>query len=574
MKIPAALHPANHFHVQCLLLHAGLCADSGPCSQRGRQETYQLARALALARVPLEEGQLERCRRDKQTKRDCSNNMSTTTQARVRAVRWRTIAQLLHRTSRCLPPPSTQKCSDVLRNDPATPSKLSSLSAAEQATLSFTPPSRLVPLYAPRTLLPPFTPSSLYHDELTYDAAVHHAALLSQLLQPFGWVVSLTGAVRRGCPVAPCADYLLSLTETATREVEAVQEMQATDKTSLSQDKEIAEECTGDTSDRVGATAEVLWSSNSDVDKETNGLAGSAVGGSSHQSAPLSYKVTGSLRRNAFTVPMAAPLNKAGQQSSGLDLSAPVLHEAERDRKRRRQCSHDSAFASSDVVSPQVAYCTQRAIERLVQRGYIVAGQIPQLSPAYLSLRQPLHVSVRYDTRWPTQVPPVKCADPAVLARLQLHRVKLHFCPWHARATRDFFLTGPPAFTAHVTLQALARGFDLNVNGAFECVAAHDHHHHTAPQSGHEDDHRPADAASSDDNDDDAPAGLTVGTATQAVEDARKTIKESLEAESLLHCKDVTQVLLDSEESIFQIAGLPAIDPLLRGAYCQVHHLE
>ncbi|KPA73697.1 hypothetical protein ABB37_09623 [Leptomonas pyrrhocoris] len=600
MKIPAAVHPANHFHVQCLLLQAGLCADEGLYAPRRgqRRELYRLAHALALSRVALEECSLEPRRQPQrhepqlhdprdapqprqQTQQDSDVHTNQTTMKPVHGAQRRTITQLLSGLSDRLPPLPQQNTSESTgsgQSAPASSSTSSSLrSSISQAAhvsallssmgdVAFTPPHRLVPLYAPRTLLPPI-PFYPFHDDVTYDAAVHHASLLSKLLGPYGFEVALTGAMRRGCPVATHADYLISLTEEATRAVESVQAMRATGDTSVSQQQQEEEE-----EEAQEERPPRSWSAK----KQERTSAASPV---AHKSAAVSRRVTGALHRDALTIPIPAPaphastataaassaetLNvngRAGDDAMGDVHAAPQRRRPgeEHAAPRKQLCSCVTAFAASDVVSPQVAHRTQRAIQQLVQCGYIVAGQLPLLTPAFLCRRQPVAVSVRYDTRCPTQVPPIECTDPHVLARLELHRVNLLFSPCHARATRHLFLTGPPAFTAHVTLQALARGVDLNMNGAFECVASQRSvsPHHDSPA-----------------------AATTLNTAGEPVltEDAVKrpgADSPAMEPASPLHREVVEQLLLSSEEDVFAVAGMPVVDPLLRGVYCQMHHLE
>lgn len=414
--------------------------------------------------------------------------------------------------------------------------------------MAFTLPARLVALYAPRTLLPPIAHYP-YHDDVTYDAAVHHAALLTQLLSPYGFKVAMTGSMRRGCPVAPHAEYLLSLTEEATNAVEAVQELKSSDTTSVEEQTSVS-----DQSDGLVDAAHLT-----------------SPASPPRSSAMSRHRVTGSLHRDAFTIPITtstvSEMNAHGADCgrNHLHISAPrsssltQLSQNDHEARQRRSCSRVHAFAASDVVTPQVAYRTQRAMDALTQHGYVVAGRLPLLSPTFLSSRQPLHLSVRYDTRCPSQVPPRECVDPAVLHRLQLHRLALRFCPWHAQPTRLLFLTGPPAFTAHLTLQALARGIDLNLNGAFASVAMQ--------------------RVSESEQEVTSPAATVVAPAAGdaakvSMQVGEEESRSSTESTSMVDRENVEQVLISEEADLFALAGLPVVDPLLRKAYCQVHNID
>ncbi|KPI87824.1 hypothetical protein ABL78_3051 [Leptomonas seymouri] len=590
MKIPAALHPANHPHVQCLLLQAGLCADGGLSSLRGRREMYKLARTLALSRVALGGCVLEprsqpqpyaphgdHRKQQRQNARSDKKKVGS-----LSGIQQRAAAQLLRGLSDCFPPlptPHTSAChptgrsasTSLLRSTRAQTPQTPVLSSLV-ADMAFTQPSRLVPLYAPRVLLPPI-PQHPHHDDMTYDAAVHHAGLLAKLLSPYGFEVELTGSMRRGCPLGTHADYILSLSEQATREAESVHAMGATDNTGASpQEEEGAEglQGSGDGAARGDQESQTELAQPSGDSTFTPPSSSPTV---TRRATAASCKVTGGLQRDAFTIPIAASMSHSSTAASttgtcpyfdagGIDIrrGSDGWSRAGAGTRRKRWCSRVKAFSASDAVSPQVAHLTQRAIQCLVQCGYVVAGQIPLLSPACLSCRQPIAVSVRYDTCHPAQVPPIKCADPRVLARLELHRLNLFFCPWQAHAVRNFFLTGPPAFTAHVTLQALSRGVDLNMNGAFECVAVQ------RSASPHHDD---STAALDDADEVVEPAG----TAAEAAVENRSADRRTTKPKPRLHQEEVVQVLLCNEESIFEVAGLPVVDPLLRAVYGQLRHL-
>jgi hypothetical protein len=623
MKIPAALHPANHFHVQCLLLHAGLCADGGLAPQHGRREVYHLARALALSRVALEDGLLESPQRRPSTQQLPADPPLQQQQRRphstpVKPVKpmsvwqWCAAEQLVRGMSdhlQTMPPPAP----NIAAHEGGAGSPLTT--AAAVRALAFMTPRRLVPLYAPRTLLPPI-PLFPYHSHVTYDAAVHHVSLLSNLLQPYGFTVSLTGGVRRGSPAAPHADVLLSLTEEATREVEAVLEMRATDTKSLSQhDTEVESDGGGECGEEKERGTGSVVVEGGDRKSTATTLPLSQQIRSKRRAGPRppcdavapARKAATFFHRDSLTVPMATITSSSSSSSSpyacrvssAAAAGAPPLpcgshlvsqhistdlcqddvctfsaqgRKGSGRRRRRQQCRRENAFAASDVVSPQVAHRTQRAVQHLIRQGYIVAGHIPSLSPFFLSQRQPLCVSVRYDTCCPALVPPVECTDPVVLARLELHQLRLHFCPWQARPTRQLFITGPPAFAAHVALRALAHGVDLNMNGTFECIAVQPPTHSSCDNEGATAPAAPA-ASGGNATSRGMRAAATASDSALAAAAAARTDSHVAETASQLRRDFVYQHILDDESDIFALAGMPVIDPLLRGAYCQLHGL-
>ncbi|KAK7194848.1 hypothetical protein NESM_000405700 [Novymonas esmeraldas] len=340
-------------------------------------------------------------------------------------------------------------------------------------------PARLIALYAPPVLLRRLP--ARVHDDVCHDAAVHHATLLARLLAPFGVAVSPTGATRRGSPVATRAEYLVHLTEEATAEVEAL---------------------------------------GGDAHRSTIESAAAAAVSQRRR------RTTSTLKRDGLMIPHArdatsAPLPPPPPSAGGEDGVGGVV------RPRQRCCTVDTALASTDVVSGPVSYRLRRALASLMRCGYAVSSTC-SFPPTRSQLRErrAICLSVRYDPHLPTHVPPLMCTDARVLRRLQLHRVTLHVCPWYAVAARQLLLTGPVPFAAHVTLQALQRGVDVNMNGIFESGTTR------------------------------CPAAGSGGGGDVVVH----------------------QLLLrggeeEGDNELLELAGLPRVDPLLRSLYCQLHHL-
>ncbi|KAG5488114.1 hypothetical protein LSCM1_08179 [Leishmania martiniquensis] len=564
MKLPLTLHPANHLGAQCLLLHAALSSDSvnGVAGDANQHKQFETAASIARLRTRYDwEGQRHP----------------------------RNIAQLSHCWQGWLQPPSVTAVASVTGSSgsqytgvepaaaapmdragapPSLAPPLPVLSATQQQragayrALAFAAPARLVALHAPRVLLRTLPKKT--HDIVSYDAAVHHAALLTELLAPYGVHVALTGATRRGCPFALQAEYLLCLTEAATCEVEAVNPDGAGGV--VKKEREEAKHFQKDS----GSSASCVISSTADTEgTATNDLPTCAAQRSKKAGgAQMQQRCAGSrIRRDGLMLgpqalssgslpTSAAPVASAGAGcGTGHDRQQRVRGLL-KESLRRRYCDRREAFSSTDYVSPPVWYRWRRALAGLARCGYVVsAAESFPPSRWWLQTRRAIGLTARYDPHCPTQVPPPACTDAAILCRLQLHRLVLRFCAWHAFAVRQLFLTGPDVFTTHVTMEALERGVDLNMNGAFTFMEKNT----TRLDGGVSDVTPPAAAAAS------------------AVSDAHGHLfrPEGQEGQQQQHrcCGLAEQLIPRDEEDVVSLAGLPHVDPMLRGLYCQRNHM-
>ncbi|CBZ23025.1 conserved hypothetical protein [Leishmania mexicana MHOM/GT/2001/U1103] len=553
MKLPLTLHPANHLAVQCLLLHAALSSDSvsGFTMDYAQHEQYNMAASIARLR----------------TRYNWEGRFGP-----------RHIVRLSHCWEGLLRPPaataatsvtgrSVAQSTTVAATTGAPVNRVDAPSSALETTqqqqpadgdraLAFTAPARLIALYAPPVLLRGL--QRRIHDMVSYDAAVHHASLLLQLLAPYGVHVALTGATRRGCPFSLQAEYLLCLTEAETREVEAVHPDGAGGVEES--DRGAAEHAVIDDGDGASGSGASAVST-----------AATAVTGPPMREAPCSTvraakqqrRVRAVMQRDALMLrPPSLPSAASRAAAAGVpreEAGGGTGHHRQegirgrlRGSLRRRHCDRHRAFSSVDDVSPQVSYRVQRALASLVRCGYIVSAAQPfPPSQSCLEARTAIRLTARYDPHLPTQVPPRACTDPAVLRRLQLHQLVLHLCPWHALAARQLFLTGPADYTTHVTLQALDHGVNVNMNGVFvfgeACAASGD---------GGVGSTTPVIAAT-------AASEAHPGSLATAHHEGQPQRRSDL----------VEQLILQDEEDLVSLAGLPRVDPMLRGLYCQQNHL-
>ncbi|KAG5512537.1 hypothetical protein GH5_08505 [Leishmania sp. Ghana 2012 LV757] len=567
MRLPLTLHPANHLGVQCLLLHAALSSDSvnGVAGSYSQQKQYNTAASIARLRTRYNwEGRYGPCG----------------------------VVRLSHCWRGVLWPPSAAVAAFATGSNAAQstgvelaavgpidrvgapsslvpPSPVLNTTQTQQAdvyrTLAFTAPARLIALYAPPVLLRALRKS--IHDIVSYDAAVHHAALLTKLLAPYGVHVALTGATRRGCPFAFQAEFLLCLTEAAECEVEALapdgaggvvkdgrgeaEHLQNNFDSSSSASGASVANTAGTATTALLAPAARCFKTRAKRAKRQRRCVGSAI-------------MRDGLMLDPQTSLPAAALNATGPDDGGAAAASSGgtrHHHQQRVRgslgasMRRRYCSRCEAFSSADSVSPPVWYRIRRALENLIRCGYVVsAAESFPPSKSKLEARRAICLTARYDPHRPTQVPPPACTDPAILCRLQLHRLVLRFCAWHAFAARQLFLTGPAAFTTHATLQALEGGLDLNMNGVFTLART---------------DMTSRDSGGSDTTPDTAAAVGKVHDDPSRPEYQAKQMQPQEQG----RCDLVEQLILPDEEDVVSLAGLPHVDPMLRGLYCQRNHL-
>ncbi|AYU75553.1 hypothetical protein LdCL_010009200 [Leishmania donovani] len=568
MKLPLTLHPANHLAVQCLLLHAALSSDSvgGFTMDYAQHEQYNTAASIARLRTRYnwegQHGRLHTVRlspcwqgllRPPAAAAAASVTSSSAAQSTTVAATTGVPASCVDAPSWLVPPSSALETTQQQTAD------------ANRA-LAFAAPARLIALYAPPVLLRGL--QRRIHDMVSYDAAVHHASLLMQLLAPYGIHVALTGATRRGCPFSLQAEYLLCLTEAATCEVEAVHpddagRVEESDRGAV----EHVINDHGDDASGSGASA-VSTAATAVTDPPTREARRSKV--RAERATKQQRRARAAIQRDALmlrppSLPSASSLAAAASVSREEDGGASAVagggaghrHQAcIRGRLggslRRRDCDRRSAFSSADDVSPQVSYRVRRALESLVRCGYIVSAAQPfPPSQSRLEARKAMYLTARYDPHLPTQVPPRACTDPAVLRRLQLHRLVLRLCPWHAFAARQLFLTGPEDFTTHVTLQALGHGVDVNMNGAFILGKAC--------------------AASGEGGVGNTTSAIAAKAASEAQGGSLPPVHHK--GQTRRRCDLVEQLILQDEEDLVSLAGLPRVDPMLRGLYCQKNHL-
>lgn len=559
MKLPLTLHPANHLAVQCLLLHAALSSDSvsGFTMDDAQHEQYNTAASIARLRTRYHwEGQ--HGRRHMVRLSHCWQGLLRP--PAVAAAASVTGSSAAQSTTVAAPTGVPVSCGGA-PSSPVPPSSVletrQQQPADDNRALAFAAPARLIALYAPPVLLRGL--HRRLHDMVSYDAAVHHASLLRQLLAPYGIHVAVTGATRRGCPFSLQAEYLLCLTEAATFEVEAVH---PGDAGGLAEsDRGAVEDAINDHGDDAsGSRASAV---------STAAIAVTDPRTREARCSKMRAK-RAAIQRDALmlrppSLPSASSLAAAASVSREEDGAASAVAgggTGHRDQARirvclggslrRRYCDRRSAFSSADVVSPQVSYRVRRALESLVRCGYIVSAAQPfPPSQSHLEARKVMYLTARYDPHLPAQVPPRACTDPAVLRRLQLHRLVLRLCPWHAFAARQLLLTGPADFTTHVMLQALDHGIDVNMNGAFMCGEAC--------------------AASGDGGVGNTTPAIAATAASEAHGGSLPPVHHK--GQTRRRCDLVEQLILQDEEDLVSLAGLPRIDPMLRGLYCQQNHL-
>ncbi|KAG5487392.1 hypothetical protein CUR178_08478 [Leishmania enriettii] len=571
MRLPLSLHPANHLGVQCLLLHAALSSDSvnGVAGSYSQQKQYNTAASIARLRTRYNwEGRYGPC--DVVRLSHCWRGVLWPPSAGVAAFATSSNGDQSTGVELAAAGPIDRVGAP---SSLAPPSPVLNTTQTQQAdayrTLAFTAPARLVALYAPPVLLRALRKSN--HDIVSYDAAVHHAALLTKLLAPYGVHVALTGATRRGYPFAFQAEYLLCLTEAAECEVEAL----APDSAGG-----VVKDGRGEAEHLQNNFGRSASASGASV-ANTAGTATTALLAPAARCFKMRAKRAKRQRRCVGSTIMrdglmldpqtspAASLPAAASIATGADDGGAAAASSGGTRHhhqqlfrgrlgvsiRRRYCSRCEAFSSADSVSPPVWYRIRRALESLIRCGYIVsAAESFPPSKSKLEARRAVCLTARYDPHRPTQVPPPACTDPAILCRLQLHRLVLRFCAWHAFAARQLFLTGPAAFTTHVTLQALERGLDLNTNGVFTLART---------------DVMCRDSGGSD---------TTPDTAAPVGKVHDHTFRPEYQAKQMLpqeqgRCDLVEQLILPDEEDVVSLAGLPHVDPMLRGLYCQRNHL-
>ncbi|CCW64198.1 unnamed protein product [Phytomonas sp. EM1] len=397
MKLPCARHLANHILVQELALLATLSSTDADSSLSGSLSSdilYEAARRISRSSWAVEE-------------------MLSYGPQRLRVD---PIAQVL--LLRRIDTMAQEAAKDVNAETRVT--------GDQRVPTPLRAPAYDVALYGPHAPLPNL-PNYL-HDDVSYDEACHHAALLRKLLEPYGFVVQLSGATRRGAPVGRLAEFSLSLTQTAIREIEALQ------------------------------------------------VAGpEAVKDPPIDTKPLSNGYEQRVKHDSFAFPSAILQRIAGAHGDGDDslLLDPVAKELLR-QLPFQWCSRSEAVSHTDFVPYAVKFRYTRALEGLFRSGYIAAGRIPKGDQWHEKRQSTKIFTLRYDPHNPMGPPPFHIRDSAVRARMKLHQAKLDFMPWHALHVRRFFRTGPAAFTAYVALRALQRGLELNLNGIFLCCASRD----------------------------------------------------------------------------------------------------
>ncbi|CCW71307.1 unnamed protein product [Phytomonas sp. Hart1] len=440
MKFPCARHLANHLYVQELALAAALTSTDGDPSlalsgARGGDALFRAAR-------------------------------------RVATLSWAVEELLSYGPHRLRLDPPAQVL--LLR-------RLHAMGEGEQRPLAA--PAYHVALYGPYAPLPSL-PNYL-HDDVSYDEACHHAALIQRLLEPYGLVVQLNGATRRGAPIGRVAEFSLSLTEAAAREIE-------------------------------------LQQIDTQEDEEHT----------STQMSPRSNDGEERVKHNSFILPSEPSPRIAPVGGNSGD--SPLLDHAAQELLRQLPflwCSSSEAASSTDVVPSRVKFRYTRAIQELFRSGYVAAGRMPTEQHWHEKRRCTKIFSVRFDPFHPTEIPPLHVRDPAMRERMKLHQVELDIMPWDAMHVRRFFRTGPAAFTTHVTLSALKRGLELNLNGLFLYYSPRESERESNQ-------HDPKDFDTS----------------------------PTLNSISSMNRK---RLLIQSERDIFQLVGLPYIDPFTRAIYCQ-----
>lgn len=337
-------------------------------------------------------------------------------------------------------------------------------------------PGRFVALYGPHALLPQL-PAYL-HDSITYEEASHHLVLLRRLLSPLGFRVSFDAVTRRGCPVGPEARFLVALTREATEEIDAARESEAVN------------------------TVEGAQPTTPQGARKTIGAAG--------QPAPEASRHAD---RFAAASQVASPETLRGLKTL--------------------PCTHADVVAVADALSIGVVHRHRRALQALHNSGYLPAhpsipapeqarGETAATAVRGRQRRQGLKCSARFDPASPATPPLFHIVDPAQLRRMRLHRIVLDLVPANVFLVRRFFHTGPAAFTAYVTLRALERGFELNMNGLFS------------------------------------------RTARTTTDPERRVVDSSAVADVQYH-----RILLQSEMELFALLGMPYVDPIGRGVFCQ-----
>lgn len=182
MKLPAALHPANHYVVQTLLLQAALSSDC-QCNNWAQRQIYENARRIARATTAYRSG----VRRNKS-----SPSLAPYVKATLKLY-----DDLLGRVHE-------ESCTHR--------------GIAKEDSWTSIDPLRMLALYGP--IGKALTIPRVLHDTVLYEETQDHLHLLRQILGPYGFQVSTCGITRRGAPAAAHAEFILSLTREATQQVE------------------------------------------------------------------------------------------------------------------------------------------------------------------------------------------------------------------------------------------------------------------------------------------------------------------------------------------------------------------
>lgn len=353
----------------------------------------------------------------------------------------------------------------------------------------YTHPSRLLALYAPGALVP-HLPKYL-RDKVSFDEAQRHAAFLQAQLHPQGFMVALTGGFRCGAPQAEGVDMLVALREDRLQQY---------------------------TASTVEVEADRLWEPHIPHPSMTADHLRAASPFYEKRLRRACERAMEGLHRIGYLVwCQNANHLRWTKQNTTIDGSGCVTVECV------ARLWSDDAYAFYGTTF-------REAFER---------------SPTHFADGCPAAAEDEWLQAYLLRPPPVRLTEPAKLLSVRLHTLRLHFTPTALFHIQQFFRTGPPEFTAHLTLEALRRGKRLYADGLFI-----------------------------------TPPGESLGERTEGTSSSSSSVSVSgsLSSRPTLRSPPSFQtarglpVPVDSEESLFNQAGMPYIHPVNRAIFMQLQH--
>lgn len=513
-RIPAAVHPLNHALVQELCLVAALTRECrehhtslAAISSRFTYSSFAAAKSSSAASFYRAAQSIARCGVSMEETtafprgREVAKVWKDVAPAAERLIRWRLGEQHARHRKALLGGEGRDRAKQATRDVQADHQSNEENADAETTTTPvptspfgwllagiphtrYIPPGRLLALFGPGFLMPPTAIPKYLQDDVTYEEALRHAALLESQLAPHGLRVALVGACRRGAPLAHMVELAVSLTP-----------------------------------ERVSDMSQAMGAARREAPQWVQHGAAAAEGGDVED-------------------------------------------------------HYDHLRAANPSAQEALMRVCERALDRLQQCGYIVAGRSLKLSGKDVPSQRSGATSLQFVTRlWSDEVykerrmraaaieeqeeeevaqtylvspPPLQVTDPATLLGIRLHTVVLHFTSATAFHIQRFLRTGPVSFTTLVTMAALKKGVELYDNGLF-----------SSPQRGGGEP-LPCDAALLNEVEGEGESDNGAGN------------PEKMEAATRRGRRMRCELRVESETDIFTHAGLPYVHPCNRGILLQL----